>query len=426
MTGENERVKARRALEALRNGVPNRDAVSVLGCGQTAVEEAFERQLAAAIDLLPQGEQAAGLLVSGGFGTGKSHLLEYLQHQALQAGFVCSKVVISKETPLYDAAKVFRAAVESAQVPGIRGQAVKELALRLKPGTSSFTELERWAMDPDNGISQLLAATLALHTRMRNDPDLEEKITNFWAGDPLPVSDVRQGLKQCGMATAYSIKSVPVKVLQHERFLFFSRLVLGAGFKGWVLLIDEVELVGRYSLLQRGKSYGELARWLGKVEGVAYPGLTAVAAITDDYDISVLDQKGDSDYVGAKLREKDTEEMLRLAAWAEAGMRVIKREAMPLDRPNDDTLRATYERVRDVHARAYEWDPPGAEGSASTRSRPMRTYIRRWINEWDLRRLYPEAEVETVEEELHPTYGEDATLEVASEESPDESGAADS
>ncbi len=33
----------RRALEALRNGVPNRDAVRVLGCEQPEVEERFRR-----------------------------------------------------------------------------------------------------------------------------------------------------------------------------------------------------------------------------------------------------------------------------------------------------------------------------------------------------------------------------------------------
>ena len=36
----------RRALEALRNGVPNGDAVAVLGCNQPAVEREFNSMLA--------------------------------------------------------------------------------------------------------------------------------------------------------------------------------------------------------------------------------------------------------------------------------------------------------------------------------------------------------------------------------------------
>jgi hypothetical protein len=47
----------------------------------------------------------------------------------------------------------------------------------------------------------------------------------------------------------------------------------------------------------------------------------------------------------------------------------------------------------------------------------MRSYIRRWVNEWDLRRLYPGAEICTSEElEIGPTYEQDENLEQPSEE----------
>lgn len=414
-----DRVEYRRALEALRNGVPNRDAVRVLGCGQVEAERRFEEQLDAVPAALAEGQQAPGTLVSGGFGTGKSHLLEYLQHRALSANFVCSRIVISKETPLHDQAKVFRAAVENAVLPNARGEVVKEIASRLQRSSSQFQAFERWAMHDDSGVSQLFPASLALYLQLGNDPDLVEAVTNFWAGENLPIADVRRGLKQCGLSAAYSVKSVPARQLPHERFTFLARMIRGAGYAGWVLLIDEVELVGRYSLLQRGKSYAELARWLGRVEGVAYPGLTAVAAITDDFDINVLSEKGDLDYIGARLREKGTEEMALLAARAEAGMRAIQRDAVPLEPPTEAVLRETYQRVREVHAGAYQWQPPDVEGAEVAIRRAMRSYVRRWINEWDLKRLYPDAEVHTIEEELTQSYGEDQDLESGSDDAAD-------
>src|SRR5215211_2343349 len=104
----NAALSARRAIEALRAGVPNRDAVLALGCEQPAIEERFREQLQAARERAQAGVQTSGLLIAGDFGTGKSHLLEYLQHVALAERFVCSKVVISKETPLYDPAKFYR------------------------------------------------------------------------------------------------------------------------------------------------------------------------------------------------------------------------------------------------------------------------------------------------------------------------------
>src|SRR3990172_13398563 len=104
----------RRALEALRNGVPNRDAVRVLGCAQDEVVQRFQQQLDAVETAVQQDRQAKGMLVAGGFGSGKSHLLEYLKHLALERNFICSLIVISKETPLYDPAKLYAAAIEAA------------------------------------------------------------------------------------------------------------------------------------------------------------------------------------------------------------------------------------------------------------------------------------------------------------------------
>lgn len=113
---------ARRALEALRAGVPNRDAVSALGSDQIAVEDRFS-ELLDAIASRPSSTPVAGMVVSGGFGAGKSHVLEHLAHTALDAGFVVSKVVVSKETALHDPAKVFAAAIADAIVPGKTGSA---------------------------------------------------------------------------------------------------------------------------------------------------------------------------------------------------------------------------------------------------------------------------------------------------------------
>jgi hypothetical protein len=401
----------RRAIEALRNGVPNCDAVRALGCNQPDVETRFHEQLAAVAAATAGDGQVRGLLVAGGFGSGKSHLLEYLEDLALKQNFVVSRVVISKETPLYDPAKVFRAAVESANVPGRTGAAIPEIALKLRQDSGPYAELYKWANHPDSGVAALFPATLMLHERLNNDPEFAELIRNFWAGDPLPISRVREGLRQIGEAAAFSLKSVKARDLTEQRFAFVSRLIQGAGYRGWILLIDEVELVGRYSLLQRGKSYAELARWLGRIEGLQVPGITTVAAVTDDFALAVLQQKGDRDYVGAKLRDRGTDEFRTLAARAEAGMRIIERESVTLRPPTKETLLATYEQLKGIHARAYAWDPPAIESADLATSRAMRSHVRRWINEWDLKRLFPGATVDTEEQELRPTYEEDRALE---------------
>ncbi|MEO7665887.1 MAG: BREX system ATP-binding domain-containing protein, partial [Dehalococcoidia bacterium] len=302
MSSESQSVGYRRALEALRSGVPNADAVRVLGSNQEEVERVFMERLATVEDALTQESQVPGLLIKGDFGTGKSHLLEYLEDKALSNNFVCSRIVISKETPLFDPAKVYRAATESAVVPDVRGPAIQAIALGLRQNTPSYAELYRWANHDDSGVGELFPATLLLHERLNNEPELVEEITNFWSGDKLAIARVRQGLRQIGQAAAFSIKAIPARQLALQRFTFAPRLMLGAGYRGWVLLIDEVELIGRYSAMQRGKSYAELARWMGRVEGAQYPGLVSVATITDDFEMRVLDAKHDRDEVGPRLR----------------------------------------------------------------------------------------------------------------------------
>ncbi len=72
-------VTALRALEALRAGVPNRESVLHLGTMQSQVVERYLANLEItarranweSMDRVP-----AGLLIAGGFGSGKSHLLE--------------------------------------------------------------------------------------------------------------------------------------------------------------------------------------------------------------------------------------------------------------------------------------------------------------------------------------------------------------
>ena len=411
-------VKHRRAIEALRSGVPNRDAVLALGCTQPEIEEKFRQQLQSAKQSLVDGSETYGMLVGGDFGTGKSHLLEYLQHLALEQNFICSKVVISKETPLYDPVKLYRAAAEAAIVPGKRGAALTEIATQLNPMSESYKDLYEWVNRPGADLNSRFAATLFLFERMPNDPELSNRIIRFWSGEQIGVSDIKRYLKACRETVTYKIDKILAKELALQRFKFASRLMVAAGYAGWVLLIDEVELIGRYSLMQRAKSYAELARWIGKLEEVNFSGLTAVLAITTDFEEKILEEREDRDKVPGKLRARPSETDLLLASQAERGMRIIQSERVPLKAPDNTVLEQTYEKVRSIHAQAYGWDPPlvlSVERLSTTR---MREYVKGWITEWDLKRLDPGYNVEIEVTELTQDYTEDPNLQIATEEGP--------
>jgi hypothetical protein len=405
-------IHARRAIEALRAGVPNRDAVRLLSTHQPQVEARFRRQLAALAEDVPAGRPTIGMLVAGDFGAGKSHVLEYLEHIALEERMLCSRVVISKETPLYDLTRVFRAAVETLMVPGKRGSALAEIASNLDPDSSEYAALTHWVSRPDIGLTSRFAASLFLYHQVK-DPEIRDRVVSFWGGDPLDIGQMRSWLRDLGAGTTYRLESVRMRELSLQRLTFLARLIVAAGYGGWVVLFDEVELIGRYSFKQRARSYAELARWAGKQKSNAIPGVAATFAITTDFDAVVLQDRNDLEVIPGKLRASGADADLKLASQAEQGMRIIAREPVRLRGPDRTTLERTREEVRTLHARAFAWDPPDLGAGEMLSTTRMRQYVRRWINEWDLRRLYPDYVANTVVAELPVDYSVRPELEAS-------------
>lgn len=460
------KMKNQRAIEALRNGVPNRDAVAVLGCVQPEIERKL-RDMLERIKNEITGDNSGnehsdcgncnnrnssdnsnnsnnnnndnnsssndagnnkgnskkhivnnGMLVAGDFGSGKSHLLEYLMHLALEQKFVCSRIVISKETPLYDPIKLYRAAIEAAVVPGKRGSAVTEIAAMLKFNDQNYRDFYLWA-HKENNINARFAATLFLYERMSNDPELSNHIIRFWSGDRISVGGIRKYLKACSETSTYRIDNIPARELALQSFKFNARMIAAAGYSGWILLIDEAELIGRYSILQRAKSYAELARFMGKYSESASDGLATIFAITEDFQRMVLEGRDDFEKIPNKLRAKRTEGSNLLAKQAEAGMKMIQDECVLLNVPDKNILDLTYGKVKDIYKEAYGWDPPHVKPYGYMATTRMRQYIKGWITEWDLRRLYPDYSPELESMKLSQDYTEDKSLEVDVDESTD-------
>ena len=407
----------RRAMEALRNGVPNREAVRLLGCNQPQAESQFDELLQQASDADSPPAGALGMLVSGDFGTGKSHLLAHFEHRALSEGFVCSKVAISKETPLYDLSRVFKSAVDNGLVQGRAGPLIEEIGLGLKPDKEEYSAFFRWANSSSSGVHPIFPASLLVHERS-NDLDLNREIESFWAGDRIKIGTVKDGLKQIGQLQSYSFRAPKAVDLPIQRLRFATELIKGAGYRGWVVLLDEIELIGQYSLLQRARSYAQLARWLGQATGESFPGLVVVGTVSADFESKVLSaqpsSKKDRDYAGQRLRARNNHVD---AARAETAMRLLELECIPLRAPTDTDLRNTLDQLRQIYSRAYEWDAPAIEARTNVAGfqQRMRYQIRSAVNQWDLLRLYPDSLPDTEEREFQHQYDEISGLEAGTE-----------
>ncbi len=416
-------MEARTAVEAMRNGVPSREAVRHLGSSQPRAEERFKAMMSKVQGGIEGALTHEGMLISGDFGSGKSHLLSHFEHVALSEGFVCSRVSISKETPLYDLGKVFVSAMENGRIPERRGRMIEELALSLDPNSDEYTRFAHWAdTAADKGqLSKIFPASLVVHEQC-GDLELMSNIEAFWAGDRILISKIRTGLRQIDQLQHYRFSAPKAAELPPQRLRFAAELIKSAGYRGWVILLDELELIGSYSILQRGRSYAEVTRWLGLSGIDGYPGLIVAAAVTEDFASAIISPDGpkkDKDYVRPKLEQSARHS--NLGALADQGMRALERNCVALETPSDDEVMAAMRTLRELYNRAYGWNPPVYEttaGGAGFRGR-MRYKVRAAINEWDLRRLHPEYRPQTEMEDFMNAYAEDTDLENQTAETED-------
>ena len=373
-----DRHGARVAIEALRAGVPNRAAIKMLG----SVEAAIEEQFTAALDAMWDPEPHPGLTFAGGFGTGKSHLLGFLREEALRRGFVVSWVTVSKETPLSAPGPLFAAAMRNTMVPGRPDDAVTVALAEVQRRPGAAQALELWASTPEAGVAQVFAAVTHLLSRAL-PPELIQGIEAFLCGGKPPTTPVRKRLAELGARGMFDLTGVNAAAMQLQRPRFMAQLIRAAGFSGWCLLIDEVELIGRYGPAQRANAYAQLASWLGLAPELRVPGLHATCAITDDFADLVINARQDDEKLPERLQQKG---LPRQAEMATTAIRAIQRARL-LHPPTSDDLMRDAETLRACYSAAYDWAAPAPILAERRANRTMRHHVRGWVTQWDMLRL---------------------------------------
>lgn len=375
-------VDARRAIEALRNGVPNRFAVAALGTWQSDAEARF-REACNAVSTAN-----AGMIVRGDFGTGKSHLLMALREYARRQGFATAMVVVSKELPLGNPGRLVPRILAAMELPDMAERGLPVIATRLKFDTPSYGEFTHWLHDWEFGEGWW-PATLALFETLRGADELLDDIARFWAGESaLSSTVVRKHLKEAGLAGRYTIAKAPSGTsLAWQRLAFGAHLCCALGLRGLVVLIDEIELIAQYTRLQRVQSYRVLGNLNGSTLAAELHGapLVVIGAVTRDFEDAVFSEKGDADEAVGVAREKFGEEAARAVA---TGMNAI-RNAVALVPPSEAVVDQLRAKVTELYHQAYPaWTPRTPRPVPLYATTTARTIIRRWVTEWDLARYY--------------------------------------
>jgi len=380
-------LSARRAVEGLRVGIPNRPAVQYLGVDQPIIVTRFLSLLTDAVRREPSQEQPKGFLIEGDFGSGKSHILKWLEGTALAQGFACSKISVSKEAPPSNLTALYRAAIQEVNFPDgrMRGS-LGEALERVDRSSRRFIEFDR-ALSEDSSFNPLFVDTLFLSGRLIDRESVQE-IIDFWDGGPQQVAQVRRRFKEIG-EYARTSGSVTNRSIEIDRFRFASRLLKACGYNGWVILLDEIELVAKLGLSSRLRSYANLAALLGEkiFSDQNVTEVLTIGALTTDFRTIVFSERNDRSY-GNRYNADEL-----LAQISKRGIDCIQDPAnrlviAPLDHK---ALSRCRREVSNLYETAYGWSVSDIEANTSDgieSSKSLRLHIRNWITRWDLMRIY--------------------------------------
>jgi hypothetical protein len=231
------------------------------------------------------------------------------------------------------------------------------------------------------------------------------------------VGETRRSLKALGIAL--QVKQRRTADLAFPRFRFVAELLAGAGYAGWVLLLDELELVAAFSLRARAQSYATLARLLGYGPDDAVPGLFTVAAGTSDLAYVLFEARRDQEKIPLRIADRLPE----LMPATQAGMDLLRPSSaarMDLVAPDEVAIRRTHAKIRDLYELAYGWTPPDGAPDIGERSIRMRQYVRRWITGWDLIRLDSAYRPDIETHDYIPNLEEQPDLERSEDSTPDD------
>ena len=408
-----EAFMARKAIESLRAGVPNRAAVAALGTNGVSIVEAFERECGRIAPTSPRSKTCLkrGFFLEGNFGSGKSHALRFLQTIAASKKIAFATVSISKETQLGDMSALYRSAIESIDFgDGNIGGTLAGLFERFEPRGGPFVGLKKAVSEAGPALNPVFLASLRLLERYRAAPEIIEQLCDFWDGGP-PQTAVWKRLLRDIDDTATPLRAVRVADLARERFAFAALALVHAGYAGLCIALDEVELIANFGLRARAKGYASLCYLFGnaKPDDVTTHWFS-LGAITEDLTSVVVGARKDPTVIEERFRFEP-----ELVANALAGIDILteKGRTFRLKEPGVPDLERAHKAIKHLYEEAYQTrmsDAFASEGILSL-TKSMRSYVREWIAFWDLKMQDPSYTPTIASRQVEYSLDEDGDLE---------------
>lgn len=337
--------ESRQVIEALRSGIPSRSVGQYFAQSRPHVlEEISER-----MEKTAASGRSGGMVITGKYGEGKTHLLKTAFNMAHEKNMVVSYISLSKETPMDKLPLLYQKIVTNTYLPNhIQPGFLQELE-KLTPNSSVGSNLLLYAMKnlQTDKLYYLLRSYMST-----DDPDERFQMQADLEGDVISNAALRKIYKRLfGETVKFNVNFTKTKHIW-DYYCFMSHLFRELGYDGWVILVDETELMGRLGKKARLNGYRNMAEFLlGKND---LKSVFTMFAMSASYIEDVIE--GKHEY--ANLDEAfpgNTEPMETVLGMLE--------DAPQLHPLTQEEICNVFTRVIDFHARAYGWSPNVSVGT---------------------------------------------------------------
>lgn len=331
--------EARHVIEALRSGIPSR----AVGRYFSEARPQIMREISGHLDETCETGKSKGMIVAGKYGEGKTHLLNTVFSMAHSNNMVVSYLSLSKETPFDKLFLVYQKLVNNTFLPKRVQPGFSQLLEKMTPGSTAAGELLLYAarhLETDK-LYYLLRAYL-------NTEDQDEKfmLQADLEGDFIANVPLKQIYKRIyNERVKYNVNFSKTKHCR-DYFSFLSRLFRLMGYNGWVILIDETELIGRLSKKARLNAYRNMAEFLLPNERME--GVYTMFALGASYVEDVIEAR--HDYENLEEIFPEQQEPMRTV------LNLLTR-AQQLAPLTDSEIREVLKKIQIFHGRAYDWHP---------------------------------------------------------------------
>jgi hypothetical protein len=394
------RRKAIAIIESLRAGIPTRTSTRELPDLRAPLTDVIRQDLTQFV----QGKKPKGRLAWGPYGQGKTHALTTVEHVALDMGFAVSRVSLSREVSCHHLMNFYGRVASVIRTPDSKLTGLTKGLNSKKAGDLLNSPIHQ----PDRYSHPL--PSIVLEDYFLTTGEEQDLLMGDLMGTRLTSPELKRIHRNCRGETFPKFET-NFRNTQHGSAYFgvMADAIALCGYKGWVLLLDEVELIGRLGKVGRLQAYRNL-NWLlnwstRSIQHDAdqeqfcqnpYPiytfGVVASSLRNDVWysGTTTLSAKNDRAQIPQLASEKfGTEAALTMQEFFETAVSSHCPTIRPLETAN---LVKLLNQLVKLHGTAYDWN---AQMNASklvkaVGSQPIRTHIRATLEALDIAYLYNE------------------------------------